>query len=230
MSDMIDFIKRHKLRLLTLGLWLLIFVVARTYMLINDLSLFALAESFISVLRDSWYGPLLYILLYVMRPLLLIPGTILTLTAGVAYGLPYGIPISITANLISATVTYSVARWLMSNRIELDGRRGQFIKLMRGNPFEAVLTMQLSYISLDLTCSLAGVLHLPFRPFIFAILIGGSIGNVLGVIIGSSIEGSLADGSLSIQPEMIALSAVILIISLSISTVLRRQNMLSAKE
>jgi len=223
MTDLFNMIYRHRLRVLTLGLWLVIFVVARTYMVINDLTLIELAESILGILRDTWYGPLLYILLYVLRPLLLIPGTVLTLSAGLAYGLAWGIPISITANIISASVTYSVARWLMSSHIELDGRRGQFINLMRRNPFEAVLTMQLSYISLDLTCLLAGVLHLPFRPFLLGIAIGGSVGNMLGVIIGSSFEGSLAEGTVSVQPEMIALSLTIFVISLSISAFLRRR-------
>lgn len=220
---MLQIINRHKLRFVTLGLWLVIFIVARSYMLANNLSIFQLADSIIGILRDTWYGPFLYIALYVLRPLLLIPGTILTLTAGVAYGLPYAIPIALTANITSAIVTYSMARWLMSNRIEMNGRRGQLIDFMRRNPFEAILTMQLSYISLDLTCSLAGILHLPFRPFLMGILIGGSVGNILGVIIGSSFEGSLANGSLSVQPEMIALSVTILVISLSISTFLRRR-------
>ncbi len=230
MSRILAFVNEHRLRFFTLGLWLVIFVIARSYMYTYDLSLLQLADSIIGILRDAWYGPLLYIALYVLRPLLLIPGTILTITAGVAYGIPNGIPISISANIISAMVTYSIARWLMAERIELDGRRGQFIAFMRHNPFEAVLTMQLSYISLDLTCSLAGVLHLPFRPFLLGILLGGSVGNVIGVFIGSSVTGSIADGSLAIQPEMIALSASILIIGLSVSTALRRYNNISVKE
>jgi uncharacterized membrane protein YdjX (TVP38/TMEM64 family) len=222
MVAILQILTRHRLRFLTLGLWLVAFFVARSYMSFHHLTTLQLVDAAISMLRDTWYGPLVYIVLYILRPLLLIPGTVLILTAGVAYGLPYGIPITIIANIASAIVTYHIARWFMSQRIEIYGRRGQLISLLRNNPFETVVTMQLSYISLDLTSSLAGILYLPFRPFLLGVFVGGSVGNTLGVVIGSSFGGNLTSGQINIQPEMLALSACILVLSLSLSALLRR--------
>ena len=220
-KNIINLIMRHKTKFLALSLWLGIFVAARFVMIVNDLTFAELADQFIIILRDTWYGPFLFILLYAARPLLFMPGTILILAAGMVYGFA-GLPITLTADLLSATIIYVVSRWLVSNEPEFQGRAGQFVAFMHRNPFEAVLTMQLSYISTDLISSMAGILQLPLRPFILAVLVGGSVGNTIGVMVGSTIKGSVANGNITIQPEIVLISFAILAISISISVFLRQ--------
>ena len=221
---------QHKTKFLALSLWLGIFVIARILMATYDLTFTALAEQFITILRDTRYGLLLFIILYIARPLLLMPGTVLTLTAGMIYDLWIGVPLVIIASVLSATVTYMISRWLISHEPEFNGRIGNFVDLMRRNPFEAVLTMQLSFISTDLISAMAGLLFLPFRPFLLAILIGGSISSTLGVMVGSTLEGSIATGNITIQPEMIVISIVSLITFLTLSTYLRRRNLNTSED
>lgn len=214
---------KHKTKFLALSLWLGIFILARLVMVINDFTFAQLADELVKILREAWYGPLLFILFYIARPILLMPGTVLILAAGMVYGL-VGVPICLTADLLSATLIYSISRWFVNGEPQFEGRAGQFLSFMRRHPFEAVLTMQLSYISTDLISSMAGILQLPFRQFIFAVLVGGSVGNTLGVVIGSTIKGSVANGNISIQPEIVAISLAILAISIAISFYLRQHN------
>lgn len=229
MSNLIETTVKHKTKFLALSLWLGIFVMARTTMATYDLNYTELADQFVNILRDTWYGSLLFIILYILRPLLLMPGTILLLMAGMVYGL-WGLPIVIIADLLSATVTYIISRWFISSEPQFTGRIDKFVAFMRRNPFEAVLTMQLSYVSTDLISSMAGMLHLPLRPLLLGILIGGSVGNALGVMVGSSIEGSIATGNITVVPEMMLISGVILVTMLSLSTYLRRRNLKISKD
>jgi len=229
MPNLIHTTVKHKTKFLALSLWLGIFVVARLVMVVNDLTFAELADQFVIILRDTWYGPFLFILLYAARPLLFMPGTVLILAAGMVYGLA-GLPITLTADILSATIMYVVSRWLISNEPEFEGRAGEFVAFMHRNPFEAVLTMQLAYISTDLISSMAGILQLPLRPFILAVLVGGSVGNTLGVIVGSTIKGSVANGNITIQPEMILVSILILVTTISISSRLRGRNLNADKD
>jgi uncharacterized membrane protein YdjX (TVP38/TMEM64 family) len=230
MSNLIKTTVKHKTKFLALCLWLGIFVMARTTMATHDLSFTELADQIVNILRDTWYGSLLFIILYISRPLLLMPGTILLLTAGMVYGFWLGVPIAVTAELLSATITYTISRWFISSEPKFEGRTGKFVALMRRNPFETALTMQLSYISTDLISSMAGILHLPLRSLLLAVLTGGSVGSVLGVMVGSTIEGSIATGNITIVPEMILISFIILITMLSLSTYLRRRNLSISKD
>ena len=202
-------------------MWLGIFVITRTVMVINDLTFAELADQFINILRATWYGPFLFILFYAARPLLFMPGTIMILAAGMVYGFA-GLPITLAADLLSATIIYVVSRWLISDEPAFEGRAGQFVAFMHRNPFEAVLTMQLAYISTDLISSMAGILQLPLRPFILAVLIGGTVGNTIGVLIGSTIKGSVANGNITIQPEVILISFATLAVSIGLSAYIRQ--------
>lgn len=217
-------VKSNRLRAMAVSLWLGILLSAQLIMTINDWTIVELADGLIRILRDTWYGPVIFVLCYIARPLVLIPGTIMTLMAGMVYGFWPGLFIAITANLVSATITYSITRWLFKPPQHFHRRLEGFVEFLRHNPFEAVLSLQLLYFSLDGTCSLAGFLRLPFQPFLLGIFIGGSVGTILGVILGSSIRGSIANGDLSIHPETLLLSVVILTISLGASAFLRRRH------
>jgi uncharacterized membrane protein YdjX (TVP38/TMEM64 family) len=224
MVNMIKITTKHKTKFLAFLLWLGLFGVARTVMVINDLTFTELADQFVIILRDSWYGPVLFILMYIARPVLLVPGTVLILTAGVVYGFWLGVPLVIIADIMSATFTYAISRGFVNSQPEFEGRAGQFVAFLTRNPFEAILTMQLSYISTDLISSMAGVLHLPLRSLLWAVFIGGSIGNTLGVMVGSTIEGSISNGEITIQPEMVIISFVFLVTTVTISTRIRARH------
>jgi len=223
MSNLIKLATTHKTKFLALALWLGIFILARLIMGINSFTFAELTDELVTILRDAWFGPFLFILFYIARPILLMPGTVLILAAGMVYGLA-GIPICLLADLLSATMIYVISRWFVTSEPQFEGRAGQFVSFMRRHPFEAVLTMLLSYISTDLISSMAGMLQLPFRPFIVAVLIGGSVGTTLGVIIGSTITGSVANGNISVQPEIVAISLAVLAVSIGISFYLRQHN------
>lgn len=220
---MIEYIQSHRIKVVAVLIWIGIFSATQTIMSINDWTIAEVADEFVRILRDTWYGPFAFILLYILRPLVLVPGTILTLMAGMIYGIPLGLILAEVANLLSVSVTYSVARWFLGEMPPVEGRFKQFISFMQHNPFEAVLTMQFLYLSIDLTSALAGWMRLPLRSVLLAFAISGLVGNSIGVIAGSSIKGTVANGDLTIRPEIVAISAVILVLSLFLSTFFRRR-------
>lgn len=220
----VEQLKKYRKVILALSLWILILIIIRTAMAVNNLSLNELGDVFVAILRDTQWGLLLFIGLYILRPLLLMPGTIMNFIAGMVYGFPFGFGMVVIAHLISASTTYGISRWTTHNEPQLDGRIGKIASFLQENPFEAMVTLQLSYISLDITSSLAGILHLPYHLFILGIFVGAFVGNGIGVLIGTSIEGSIANGTITIRPEMILLSLTVFLISIGISTYLRRRN------
>lgn len=224
LSKLAEFTNRNRKILVAASLWLVILVTLRTTMAVYNLTLTEIADGFAFALKNTSYGMLLYVLLYVVRPLLLMPGTLMNFLAGMVYGFPLGLVMVIIAHLLSATITYALSRWVTPQEPHFDGQTEKLASFVRRNPFEAMMSLQLMYVSLDFASSLAGILHLPYRLFILGIFIGGFVGNGLGVFIGSSLQGSIGDGAITIQPEIIAVSVTVFIVSMGISALLRRRH------
>jgi len=49
------------------------------------------AESLGSLLADNWWGPVLYVVVYALRPVILFPASILTILGGLAFGPVVGV-------------------------------------------------------------------------------------------------------------------------------------------
>ena len=81
-----SFLKQHGAKLIALLFWLSLLVGYWLYSQQNNLTLAESLRQVAGWLTGSWYGPLLYIVIYVLRPLLLFPATIVTLLGGFLFG------------------------------------------------------------------------------------------------------------------------------------------------
>ncbi|MEO1287034.1 MAG: VTT domain-containing protein, partial [Chloroflexota bacterium] len=201
---------------------------------VNDIGFGELIRQLSDILTGTWYGPLLYIVVYLLRPLILFPASLLTLLAGNIFGLAYGFVYALIAGTTSSVIPYAVGRWF-SNEDEakeeaLDDEKGsrikQFMGLLRKNPFQAVLTMRLLFLPYDAVSLLAGAFRVGFVPFFLATAIGNIGGTFAYVGAGASIEGDITTGNLSdvsLNPVTIALTVAILVISIVVSRVLSKR-------
>ena len=63
------------------------------------------------------WGPVIFVLLYILATVLFVPGTLLTLAAGAMFGLGGGMILVSIASTIGASLAFSIARYLARNRV-----------------------------------------------------------------------------------------------------------------
>lgn len=229
-ARIINWIKDHPTQITAVIFWTVAIFATRQYMQANELGFGDLITQLSDLLTGTWYGPLIYIGIYLLRPLILFPASLLTLLAGNVFGLGFGFLYALIAGTASSVIPYSVGRWFSSEEeakeeVAEDGEESrieQFTGLLRKNPFQAVLTMRLLYFPYDAVSLIVGALRIAFLPFFIATALGNIAGTFVVVSAGASIQGDIASADISIDPTTIALSITVLVISLVISQVLKR--------
>lgn len=171
-------------------------------------------------LQASPFAVLWLLLIYIVRPLFLLPVSVLTVFAGFLFGPWYGLLWSTVASVGTAALAYGMARVATSARPLNEGKTAQ---RLQENAFEAVLTMRLASMPGDPINFLTGALRVPFWPFILATAIGGMPGVVIGVFAGASLEGNFSFEGISIRWEFIVISAVMLAAGLLLSRWVRKR-------
>lgn len=219
--------KAHRTAVIAVIFWLILILSVRQYLQTSDLTFTDLADQLSSLLRDTWYGPLLYIVVYLIRPLILFPASLLTILGGSVFGLWPGFAYVLVAGTASSVVPYLIGRWfspptqaVAQNDPSVFQR---FVQLLRRNPFQAVLTMRLIYLPYDAVSLAAGSLRIPLLVFLLATALGNVAGTLSFVGIGASIQGDLTTAGITLDPAVLAFSVVVLVISLSLSRLLNRQ-------
>lgn len=224
-SRIIPWIRTHPAAVIAVVFWAIVLLGVRQYMQANDLSFADMANQLSDLLRAHWYGVLIYIGVYLVRPLILFPASILTILGGSVFGLFPGAIYVLIAGTLSAVLPYAVGRWFASDSAAGSADENalqRFVKLLQRRPFQAVLIMRLIYLPYDAVSLLAGSLRISFPRFLLATGLGNLAGTLSFVGIGASLEGDLGAGEISLNPETLVFSVVILILSLAISRWLSR--------
>ncbi|WP_282139215.1 TVP38/TMEM64 family protein [Rossellomorea aquimaris] len=137
------------------------------------------------------WAPIVFIVVYTIRPLILFPASILSLAAGLAFGAFEGFIYILIGALGGATVAYYTARFLGAKLLKRPSPR--MIKIrekMEENGFVYVLLLRLvPFLNFDLISYLAGMGKVRYIPFILATAIGILPGTFGYVFLGSSLVG-----------------------------------------
>ena len=186
------------------------------------------AQQFIDTVGGSWWGVFAFVLVYLIRPIVLFPASVLTVVGGVLFGPVVGVLVVVVAANASAMVAYGVGR-LLGRPTGAIGSTGDEVSLrrrwanrMRANSFETVLIMRLLFIPYDLVNYLSGILRLRWLPFLLATALGSLPGTVSFVLIGASLE-RVDDGFDGIDPIALGSGAMIFVVSLLLARILRRR-------
>ncbi len=161
-------------------------------------------------------------LAFALRPLTMLPSTVLTAFAGFLLGPAAGFAIATVAVTLTSLLPYGVAR-VMRGRSLRPPSTGWRSDLAR-RPFRAVLAARLMMLPGDLVNAAAGVLRVPVLPFVGATLLGGAPGLLVGVLAGASLRGRRFDpDALQVDPRLLAAAAAAFLISLALAAVVRRR-------
>lgn len=234
-QDKSTFLNRHGAKVAAAALWLLLIGSYGWYYRANGLTTETALTQIVMLLSSPW-GPLLYLLLYMLRPLLFFSATVLTVLSGAIFGagsllnLSLAILYTIIASNASATIAYMVGRFFGQGLLpaEPTGNNGwvqRYTERMRQNSFETVLVMRFLFLPYDLVNYLAGILRIDWRAFILATILGSIPGTIAFVSFGASIDiKEIAMGKTpAFNPWVLAFGGIIFATSLLISRFFKRR-------
>ncbi|MFD2612296.1 TVP38/TMEM64 family protein [Paenibacillus gansuensis] len=148
-------------------------------------------------------APVLYILIYAIRPLILFPASILSLTGGLAFGPVWGTVYTIIGATLGAVLSFWLARVLGTTLLR--GRLAKWGKLepqLREKGFFYILLLRLIPIfPFDLVSYAAGISKVRFSAFV--------LGTLLGIIPGTFAYNFL--GSSFLQGKMLYVIAAVVV-------------------
>jgi uncharacterized membrane protein YdjX (TVP38/TMEM64 family) len=211
------------------GIWISAIAAWQIYQSSNGLSTTETAQRFIDTVGESWWGVFAYVLVYLARPIVLFPASILTIAGGILFGPVVGVLVVVVAANASAMIAYGVGR-LLGRAPGADDETSDdtmsFVRRwsirMRDNTFETVLIMRLLFLPYDLVNYVSGILRLRWLPFLLATALGSLPGTVSFVLLGASID-RVDEGLGGIDPAILVVSVVIFVVSLVLARLLRRR-------
>jgi uncharacterized membrane protein YdjX (TVP38/TMEM64 family) len=186
-----------------------------------------LKEIFTFVTMSAW-GPLVYIALYGLRPLLFIPATILTFASGVIFGLTNGFIFTMIAETISACVGYGMARVLAGKSI-LQSSLGQKLgDFLNDDLFTNLLITRFAFLPFDAVNFVSGALKVPLSTFVMTTVLGIIPGAFIFVLAGTSvnIRAFLADLSFHVDTQPLLIAGVLLVVTLLFAKYLKAKKSL----
>jgi len=224
-----SWLQQHGQKLFAAAFWLILIGLYVLYTVRNDLSPLATFRQLTAFLSASAYGPLLFILLYTLRPLIFFSALVLTVGAGFLYGPLPGILYTIVGANLGASLAYLIGTFFGRGVLPApgaasgEGRLQGYAERLRNNAFETVLTMRFLFLPYDLVNYLAGFLRVRYAPFILATVLGSLPGTVAFVLFGASTDGDFSSGLPSVDARVLVASAVIFALSLLGSRLLKRR-------
>ena len=197
--------------LLLLGLWFGSWRQGKTPLV--------LLRDALATLKGEPLAPLLLGFIYLLRPLFLLPVSVLTVATGALFGAVWGTLYAGVATLVTATLAYLLGR-LFGDGLPAEAQRG-WVGRLKAYPFETVLLSRVLFVPGDLVNYLAGYLKVNVVAFIGATAVGGMPGLLIGVLAGASLESTSATSRINLN--YLLASALLLAISLAVSWWMRRR-------
>ncbi|MGO9057435.1 MAG: TVP38/TMEM64 family protein [Candidatus Binataceae bacterium] len=142
------------------------------------------------VLRWGAWGPIGFMLLYAFGPSMLVPGAVMTLAAGLAFGTVKGSIYSLIGADLGALVAFAAGRFLGKGFVNklLAGRFGETLDKIARNGFQIILYLRvfpiIPYNALNL---LAGASPITFKDYFWASMIGMVPGTILFAFLGNEL-------------------------------------------
>lgn len=218
-----------------LALWITALAVWQNYRSSNDLSSLEAGQRFIDAIEVAWWGIFAFIGVYLIRPLVLFPASVLTVMGGIVFGPWVGVLAVVVAANASALVAYGVGHLLGGTPgaepdAVPDGTESfaaRWGDRLRANSFETVFVMRLIFLPYDLVNYLCGALRIRRTSFLLATALGSLPGTISFVLLGASLE-RIDNGIDGINPIAIVFSVVLFIVSVAISRVVKRRQQIAS--
>ena len=223
-----SFFQKHATKLVAAFFWLAIIGGYTYYTVSSGLSPLESFKQVLDFMADSPFGPLVFVALYTLRPLILFSAVILTLGAGFLFGPLWGVVLTIIGANLGASLAYLIGRYFGQGVLETSGDETsgfvqRYAERLRNNSFETVLTMRFIFLPYDLVNYLSGFLKVRYTSFILATVLGSLPGTIAFVLFGASTDGDFSGGLPSLDPAVLIASVVIFVGSLGLSRLFKNR-------
>lgn len=140
----------------------------------------------------SWgaWGPIIYMVLYAVGPSFLVPGAVMTIAGGLAFGVFWGSLWSLVGADVGAVVAFAAGRFLGRAFVErMFGLRFQHVlKRLARNGFYLTLYLRIvPVIPYNAFNLLAGASPILFRDYFWASMLGMIPGTILFALLGDAL-------------------------------------------
>jgi uncharacterized membrane protein YdjX (TVP38/TMEM64 family) len=144
----------------------------------------------IQVLKWGVWGPVIFMLLYAVGPSFLVPGAVMTVAGGLAFGTVWGSVYSLVGADVGALVAFAAGRFLGKSFVQrIIGDRFQaMMQKIAKHGFQIILYLRMvpviPYNALNL---LAGASPITFHDYFWASMIGMVPGTILFAFLGDAL-------------------------------------------
>ncbi|OIO94408.1 MAG: hypothetical protein AUK03_06775 [Anaerolineae bacterium CG2_30_64_16] len=207
-------------KLLGLAIWLALVVAYWLYTRASGITPAQTVQRLVAFMGGSALGVIIYVLAYVLRPVLFFPATLLTLAAGYLYGPFFGVAIVMVASNLSSMVAYFIGRFFGAGIVDRSSGTGvlqQYADRLRRNSFETVLVMRFIFLPYDLVSYFSGFLRVRWQGFLLATILGSIPGTISFIMFGASVEGGFTGALPRLNGLPLAVAASMFIVSLGLS-------------
>jgi uncharacterized membrane protein YdjX (TVP38/TMEM64 family) len=234
-SETSSFFQRNWQKLIALLFWGILIGGYTWYYTSNNLTPLKAVQQIVNLLQTP-YGPLIYILIYALRPLIFFSSVVLTVTAGAVFGAgsPLNFSLAVIYTVIaantSAMVAYLIGRYFGEGILK-EGKGNpantvqRYTNRLRRNSFETVMIMRFIFLPYDLVSYVCGFLRINWKPFLLATALGSIPGTLAFVAFGASVDLSQLEtqGLPPPNPWVLALGVVIFGVSIALSRYFKRR-------
>ncbi|MGD9573331.1 MAG: TVP38/TMEM64 family protein [Thermoleophilia bacterium] len=183
------------------------------------------ATRLVDAIQGSAWGPVAFVAVYLLRPLLFFSAAVLTVAGGFLFGAPGGVALVVLAANGSAMVAYGLARWFgagVGSAADPTGRLARWTARLRHRSFESVISMRLLHLPYDLVSYLAGAVRIHPGAFLLGTAVGSLPATVAFVLFGASLE-SFDGGVPAIDGPVLIASGMLLATGLALSQIMRHR-------
>jgi uncharacterized membrane protein YdjX (TVP38/TMEM64 family) len=187
------------------------------------LTLPEVAQQLALACRSGPAGPLLFVGVAALSPLLLAPAALLGGLAGACFGPALGILYTLLGCNLSALLTYGLGRLSRQEHGRLARLCARYGPRLQRRPLLGVIVLRLSFLPYDPVNYLVGLLHVRLWPFLLGNTLGSLPGVVAIVLAGSAMAG-LGAGATPAHPALIPGAAIRRAASAALALALRRRS------
>lgn len=177
-------------------LLLLMFVVAACFLLISSAAGLWKVQAWLDGM--GYWGPVLFFLFYSMAVIALVPGSVLALMAGLAYGM-WGLPFSLAAATTGASLSFLIARHFACSQIQALTCHHSVWRAIEYAVSESgwriIILFRLSpVLPFNLQNYFFGITRIRFRHYLPATFLGIVPGTAVNVYFGSASQSIVLTG------------------------------------
>ncbi len=167
-------------------------------------------------LREHWWGPVGFILIYGLGCVVALPGSLLTLCGGAIFGVAWGTLYNVLASNLGATLAFLTARYLGRDFVArfMKGRIESFDEKVAAHGFRFIFTLRLIPIvpfnGLNLG---SGLSRIKYRDYLLGSAIGMLPATFIYTYFADALLGGVTGSGKKALTNLIIASSLLILIS-----------------